>query len=111
MNGFALMADSYRKYLQSQGYDKEAGASFCEDSPEVRDAERKVRIFDFLATCDDDDFYTLFDSSAFNEIAKDYFRMALKQAGVDDETRSNVMNELRFLLSEKTAKKICEGSD
>ena len=111
MNGFALMADSYRKYLQSQGYDKETGIEFCDNSPEVRDAERKVRIFDFLATCDDDDFYTLFDSSAFNEIAKDYFRMALKKAGVDDETRSNVMNEFRFLLSEKTAKQVCEGSD
>ncbi len=110
MNGFTLMADSYRKYLQSQGYDKETGARFFEDNSEVREAEQKVRIFDFLATCNQDDFYTLVDSTAFNDIIKDFFRLALKQANVDDETRDAVMNELRWIFSEKTAKEVCERS-
>lgn len=103
MNGFALMADSYRKVLE----DVKAGT----DSSDSTDAERKIRIFDFLATCDADDFYTLVDSSAFNDIIKDFARYALKKADVDDETRSKVMNELRWAFSEKTAKEICEGSD
>lgn len=99
MNGFALMADSYRKLLDNPNPEQKA------------EAERHIRMYDFLATCNQDDFYTLFDSSAFNDIAKDYFRLALKQAGVDDDTRSDVMNELRFLLSEKSAKQVCERSD
>ncbi len=96
MNGFVLMADSYRKA---------AG----EGKINADEAEKQARIYDFLGTCDTDDFYTLVDSSAFNEIIKDYVRLALNKAGVDDETRSDVMNELRFLFSEKRAKEVCEG--
>ena len=96
MNGFVLMADSYRKAAGAGKIDKEQ-------------AEKQARIYDFLGTCDTDDFYILFDSSAFNDITKDYVRLALNKAGVDDETRSDVMNELRFLFSEKRAKEVCEG--
>ena len=96
MNGFALMADSYRKAADQGEIDKEQ-------------AEAKIRIFDFLATCSQDDFYFMVDSSAFNDIIKDYMRTALQNAEADEEMISNVMNELRWLFSEKTAKEICEN--
>ena len=59
MNGFQVMADSYRKAAEDGRISKEQ-------------AEKDCRIFDFLASCDQDDIYRLFDSSAFNEIAKSY---------------------------------------
>ena len=96
MNGFVLMADSYRRAAEQGEISKET-------------AEKKTRIYDFLGTCDTDDFYILFDSSAFNDITKDYVRLALDNAGVDEETRSDVMNELRFLFSEKGAKEVSES--
>ncbi len=95
MNGFALMADSYRK---------------AADQGEINtaEAEAKIRIFDFLATCSQDDFYFRVDSSAFNDIIRDYLRTALQNAEADEEMTSKVMNELRWLFSEKTAKEVCE---
>lgn len=94
MNGFTLMADSYRK--AAAGGDKEA--------------EKKARLYDFLGTCDEEDFYTLFDSTAFNEIAKDYMRVAVKHlidnGTIDDEQGRAVRNEYAFLFSEITAKEI-----
>lgn len=96
MNGFALMADSYRKAADQDEIDR-------------TQADAKIRIFDFLATCSQDDFYFMVDSSAFNDIIKDYMRTALQNAEADEEMISNVMNELRWLFSEKTAKEICEN--
>lgn len=78
MNGFTLMADSLRKA---------AG----EGTITTVEAEKKARVYDFLATCDTDDIYTLFDSTAFNEIAKDYMRAAEYDL---------IMNRYKFLLSE-----------
>lgn len=95
MNGFKLMADSYRKMVDS--------GIMTND-----DAAKKIRIYDFLSNCSEDDFYCLFDSSAFNDIMKDYVRAALKNAELDEETVSKVMNEIHFLLSEKNAREISE---
>ena len=95
MNGFTLMADSYHKAADQGEIDKEQ-------------AEAKIRIFDFLATCSQDDFYFMVDSSAFNDIIRDFLKTALQNAGADEEMTGKVLNELRWLFSEKTAKEICE---
>ena len=95
MNGFALMADSYRNAADQGDINK-------------MEAEAKIRIYDFLATCSQDDFYFMVDSSAFNDIIRDFLRTALQNAGADEELTGKVMNELRWLFSEKTAKEICE---
>ncbi len=50
----------------------------------------------------------MIDSSAFNDIIKDFLKAALQNAGADEEMTGKVMNELRWLFSEKTAKEICE---
>lgn len=56
-----------------------------------------------------DDFYFMVDSSAFNDIIRDYLKTALQNAKADEEMTSTVMNELRWLFSEKTAKEICKN--
>lgn len=63
MNGYKMLSDTYRQ----------AGD------------EKMCKVYDFLATCDEDDFCTLFDSGAFNSIAKSYVHCTvsqLKQNGI-----------------------------
>ena len=92
MNGFQLLSDSYKKAL-----------SLGEISRE--EAEKKCRVFDFLATCDQDDFYNLFDSSAFNEISKSYMRLAVKElvaeGEIDEDQGKAVRNRFSLLFDEK----------
>ncbi len=100
MNGFKLMADSYRKAAEEGKISKEQ-------------ADSDIRIFDFLGTCDDDDFYKLFDSSAFNEIAKSYMRLAVKElvseGTIDEDQGKAVRNRFSLLFDEKQAKDVCEA--
>lgn len=100
MNGFKLMADSYRKVAEEGKISKEQADKVC-------------RIFDFLSTCDDDDFYKLFDSSAFNEIAKSYMRLAVKElvseGTIDEDQGKAVRNRFSLLFDEKQAKDVCEA--
>lgn len=88
MNGFTMMADTYRK---SGG-------------------KRKAELYDFLAKCSDEDICDLFDSTAFNEIAKGYLRLAVRElvenGELNEEQGQAVRNEFSFLFSEKTAKDV-----
>lgn len=95
MNGYKLMADSYRKLVAS-------GQMTAED------AKRDIEIYDFLATCSHDDIYTMVDSSAFNEIIKKYCRTALTEAHIDDDTADKVMDAFRWLFNDASCKEIME---
>lgn len=99
MNGFSMLADSYR-HLQEQGkIDKET-------------ADKETRILDFLATCDTDDFCRLFDSSAFNDIAKSYLRLAVNELVsekvINEEQGEAVSSRFRFLFDEKQAREVLQ---
>lgn len=59
------MADSYRKLLENDKIDKET-------------AEKEIRIYDFLSTCDNDDICRMVNSAAFNDIIKAYCKQAPK---------------------------------
>lgn len=59
MNGYEMMADSYRQLVKQGKIDKET-------------ADREIRVYDFLATCDSDDLCRMVDSSAFNDIIRAY---------------------------------------
>ena len=91
MNGFKLMADSIRK---------------------VNGSEKQARIYDYLATCDQDDINTLFDSTAFNEIAKQYMRVTVRRltdnGTIDEEQGTAIRNEYARLFEDMTAKEIME---
>ena len=55
MNGYKMMAESYRQLVKRGEIDKET-------------ADKEIRVYDFLATCDSDDLCRMVDSSAFNDI-------------------------------------------
>lgn len=96
MNGYEMMADSYRQLVKQGKVDKET-------------ADREIRVYDFLATCDSDDLCRMVDSSAFNDIIRAYLKMAVQSADIDEDAREKVVGQLRWLFDEKTAKEVLEG--
>lgn len=88
MNGYKVLADAHRKAGQ----------------------EHEADLFDFLGNCTDDDICTLFDSTAFNEIAKGYLRKALSELQDDGTITSDQAEAVRArhsgLFDEMQAKQI-----
>ncbi len=70
MNGFSFMAASYRMAADQGKISKEY-------------ADKKIRIFDFLATCDQEDLCCIADSSALNDIMRGYCQIAIDSGSTD----------------------------
>jgi len=96
MNGYEMMADSYRQLVKQGKIDKET-------------ADREIHVYDFLATCNSDDLCRMVDSSAFNDIIRAYVEKAVKNADIDEDSRNKVVGQLRWLFDEKTAKQVLES--
>lgn len=96
MNGYEMMADSYRQLVKQGKIDKET-------------ADREIRVYDYLATCDSDDLCRMVDSSAFNDIIRAYLKMAVQSADIDEDAREKVVGQLCWLFDEKMAKQVLEG--
>ena len=93
MNGFKIMANSY-KLLVEQGEMTE------------EEAKRSIEIYEFLATCNQDDFCQMVDSSAFNDIIRAFLKKAIKGAELDEMSEDKVMNELHYLFDDLSAKDV-----
>jgi hypothetical protein len=96
MNGYKMMADSYKMLVEQGKIDSET-------------AEKEIRIFDFLATCDTDDICRLVNSSAFNDIIRAYCRLAVKNADIGDKEQEKVIDQLRWIFDEKSAKEVLQN--
>lgn len=100
MNGFEMMAESYRK-----------AAGEGKMNPD--EAAKKTRIYDFLGACDQEDFYIMFDSTCFNEISKSYMRATVRRlidrGTIDEEQGQVIKNTYSMLFEDMTAKEISEA--
>lgn len=96
MNGYTMMADSYRKLAEQGEIDKEA-------------ADKQIRIYNFLASCDNDDVCRMVDSSAFNDIISAFVKMAVRNADIGEDALEKVLVQLRWLFDEKSAREVLDG--
>ena len=99
MNGFKIMADGYRKAVSEGKINKDQ-------------ADKNIRVLDFLGSCDQDDIYKLFDSSAFNEITKSYMNLAvyelINEAVIKEKQGEAVRSRFSRLFDEKGAREVVE---
>lgn len=92
MNGYKLLADSYRKLKLEMGEDTKL--------------DKHIKVLDFLASCDKEEINYLYDSSAFNYITEAYCDMAMYNAGIDTADRRKALDELHSLFSQINASEI-----
>ena len=88
-----MMADSYKKLMNDGKIEKDV-------------AEKEIRIYEFLATCSQDDFCRMVDSSAFNDIIRAFLKMAVDHADIDEKSKEKVISQLRWIFDEKSAKEV-----
>ena len=93
MNGYTLMAESYKKLMNEGKIGKE-------------EAEKEIRIFEFLATCNNDDYCRIIDSGAFNDIIRAYIKETVIKADIDEKSRDKVLEQLHWIFDTKTAKEV-----
>lgn len=97
MNGFSLMADSYKILVDKGKIEKEV-------------AEKEIRIYEFLATCDTDDLCRMVDSTAFNEIIEAFLKMAVTKADIGKKAQEKIISQLRWIFEEKQTKEVLNES-
>lgn len=99
MNGYKVIAEGYKK-------------AAAEGKIGQGEAAKNSRIYDFLGSCDQEDIFNLFDSSAFNEIAKSYMRLVVKELIAEDvieeEQGRAIRNRFSLLFDEKKAREVYE---
>ena len=93
MNGYTMLAESCRQLLRDGGIDKAT-------------AEKEIRVYEFLATCDLDDKCLMVDSTAFNDIIEAYLKQAIKNADIDSKSRQKVLEQLRWMFEGQEAKEV-----
>lgn len=67
-----------------------------------------LRILEFLASCTEDDIYTLVDTNVFDTIIKANCMLAANDAGVSDETMAILKEAISFRLERHNSKEACE---
>ena len=95
MNGYELMARSYKLLLEQGKIEKDI-------------AEKNIRIYEFLQNCDKEDINILMDSSAFNDIVKGYINIVADTSGLDEEAAAKVRNKCRHIFDGCNAKEALE---
>lgn len=92
MNGYKMLADSYRSFLDDPTADQD-------------NIKTRIKALDFLGECDKATMYALFDSSAFNDIVKGYIAMIADNAeDLTDEQRSHLKGHIEGLFDMVSAK-------
>lgn len=99
MNGYQLMANSYKQLLARE-----------ETAPEERkDLESHIKVFEFLASLTDAEKRIIFDSGAFNDVLKGYVSKAVDNITRDgnepdsEDLKGIILREINCLLSEMSS--------
>ena len=87
LNGFSMFAEQYRKMA-------------AEGKISQEEADRHCRNYDYLATCDEEDFNILFGGQCFNEIAKGYLQIAVSELVGEGKISKDQGSEVRSRFAE-----------
>ena len=97
MSGYRIMIESYKSLVGRGVFTQE-------------EADKKIRLYEFLDTCAAEDINELFDTTAFNEIAKGYLRKALdvciSDGVIDEDQASRIRKEYRSAFEFFTASQV-----
>ena len=94
MNGYKIMSDGYKAFLQAHPEEPEEAKAGI---------QRKIKALDFLADCSKEEKLELFNSGAFNDVIKGYFKMSIDNSDLKDESKKELQTELLHLLDTVTA--------
>lgn len=94
MNGYEMLAQSYEKLLEKQPE---------MDPTEKENINRTVKSLRLIADKTEEDIDEIFGTGAFNDICKGYFRKAMVNCKLDEETVAAVMDEFKWLLDTMSA--------
>lgn len=94
MNGFEMMANTYRDLLEQHPNVSQNAKAFI---------TCKIKALDIMANCSDNERLALFDTSAFNDVVIGYVKLALDNSGIEDEQRKAIVNEVSYLFDVTTA--------
>lgn len=97
MNKYSMMAESYRSLLEQGKIDKET-------------ADKYIKVYEFLAACDRDDFYIMVDSSAFNDIIRAYLKEAVEDtAEIEANAKDRILEQLDCIFDERITQEVMEN--
>ena len=93
MTGYKIIAETYKELLKDKNIDQET-------------IKKKIRIYEFLDSCDEKDLFNLIDSSAFNNIIKSYVKAAIAKSGIKKGEEAKILQQINLLLEESQSKEI-----
>lgn len=93
MNGYQMHIDAYKKFLEEPDANKEY-------------IQAEIRALEPFAERTEPERIKMFDTGAFNEVAKAYCRAAMTNCDIDSETIKNVLKEMEWLFDTVEANKI-----
>ncbi len=98
MNGYKILEQTYRK-----------AADTAQEQEERGNLLKKARVMEFLATCDEADRATIWDSGAMNDTLCNYAALACSELVMEKKLTANQAEEIRgrirALLEDVTAER------
>lgn len=101
MNGYKLVADSYRKILEER--------EFSEDAK--KNIETIIKVNDILASLTKNEIKEMYNSGAFNEITEGYTEKAMENLGFERDQIWAVIQEIHYLHDMHGAEEIKEDEE
>lgn len=94
MDGYELTASGYEQYL-AKNPDIDAVLK--------KDIQTKIEALRMIAGMQEEYRNALFDTGAFNDICKGYFKKAMENCGIERKMMNAVLDEFKWLLDTMSA--------
>ena len=88
MNGYKMMADSYRKLINDGKINNDT-------------AEKEILVYEFLSTCDINDCCRMLDIYAFNDIIRAFLKITVENADIDKKIARQGNKSAPFYIRRK----------